>query len=350
MLERLKIKEIKYAIEPNVVSLVVTDECTAACTDCCFNCSPRKGTSMTTKEAKLYIQNGFDTFKTLKLVVLTGGEPFLLGINFLSEIIGYANNLKLHTRIVSNAFWANTPKKTANYVNILARAGLNEINFSTGFEHQKYVKANNIVNACIESVKANLTVVVNMEFHGNDNFYSLSFLEDKRYKEFFSNKENACKIKIIKSLWSSSDSKNTTEYDKNEIELLKNINRGCNSILNSYSIFPNGDLMACCGLTVSKIKHLNLGNLKEGNLKSLYENQYRSFINLWLKIDGPYKILEYLSTKETQIKELSVNHMCQACNYLFNNQIVRETVSKYYIEKIPEILFKYQVNKQLKNL
>lgn len=346
----MKIKEIKYKIEPNIVSLIVTDECTASCTNCCFNCSPKKGTSMTTEEAKQYIQNGFDAFKTLKLVVLTGGEPFLLGINSLSKIIEYAKSLNLQSRIVSNAFWANTPERTAEYINTLVRVGLREINFSTGFEHQKYVNADNIVNACIESVKANLTVVVNVEYHDNSDFNSLCFLEDKRYKEFFSNKENANKIKIIKSLWSSLDDKNETEYNKDGVELLNNITKGCNSIFKSYSVFPNGDLAACCGLTVSKIEHFKLGNLKKEDIKSLYENQYSSFINLWLKIEGSYKILEYLETKEPEIKKLPRNHMCQACNYLFNNQIVREAVSKYYIEKIPEVLFKYQINKKLKNL
>ena len=347
----LRIKEIKYHIEPNAVSLIVTDECTAACTNCCFNCSPRKGTSMSADEAKEYIKNSVDAFKSLKLVVLTGGEPFLLGINFLTEVIGYAKSLNLHTRIVSNAFWATTPQKTAKYINALVKAGLDEINFSTGDEHQKYVKIENIVNACIESVKSNLMVAVNVESHAGSNFKNMALLENTQYKDFFSNKKNAEKIKIINGLWSSLDRNyEAFEYNKNEIELLKNMKKGCDSIFNIYSVFPNGDLAACCGLTVAKMDHLQLGNLKKMDLKLLYENQYRYFINLWIRIEGPYKIIEFLTSKEPELGKLPLNHVCQVCNYLFNNEKVVAAVSKYYVEKIPEVFFKYQVNQQLKNL
>jgi len=351
MANNLKIKEIKYNIEPHALSLIVTNECTAACTDCCFNCSPKKGISMTVDEAKQYIKDGIDVFKTIKLAVLTGGEPFLLGIDSLVEIIEYINEFKIYSRIVSNAFWATTPEKTANYVERLAKAGLHEINFSTGDEHQKFVKVKNVVNACIESVKVGLMVAVNIESHAESNFSNKNLIEDERYKEFFSKQENSDKIRILNGLWSSLDNKDKPyKYAENYLDLLKDNRRGCDSIFDVFSIFPNGDMTACCGLTVSKIKHLQLGNVKQESVKTLWESQYKYFINLWLKIEGPYKILEYLSTKEPEIKNLRLDHTCQACNYLFNNQMVVDTVSKYYVEKIPEVLFKYQIQKKLKNI
>jgi len=350
MTDKLNVREIKYFIKPSTINLIVTDVCTATCRNCCFNCSPQNGTSMTIDEATNYIKTGAETFDTLKLVVLTGGEPFVLGIDFLTEVIAFAKNLNLATRIVSNAFWAKTPLKTANYINTLVKAGLSEINFSTGDEHQKYVKIENIVNACIESVKANLRVGVNVESHAKSNFNNQTLFSNKRYKEFFSIEENAEKIKIFNGLWSSLDSGECYKYNKDAIDLARKMGKGCDSILNSFSVFPNGNLTACCGLTVSKIEHLLLGNLKYGELKTMYESQYYYFINLWLKIEGPYKIFEYLSSKDPEIGDLPLNHVCQVCNYLFNNQKVIELVSKYYIEKIPEVFFKYQIQKQLKNI
>jgi len=134
------------------------------------------------------------------------------------------------------------------------------------------------------------------------------------------------------------------------INLLKESKKGCNSIFSSFAIFPTGEMAACCGLSVSQIEHFKLGNIKTNNVKSLYESQYKAFINLWIRIDGPYKILEYLTVKEPKIKKFSINHSCQMCNYLFNNEMIRDVISKYYAEKIPEILFKYHIQKKLQNI
>ena len=347
----LKIKDIKYSFEPKILSLVVTDECTAACTNCCFNCSPKKGTTMSIDDMKYYIKSSVDKFKEVKLVVLTGGEPFLLGTKSLVEIIEYTTSLNLRSRIVSNAFWATTPKKTKDYITPLVASGLSEINFSTGDEHQKFVKVGNVINACIESVRAGLTVAINVESHSESNFKNISFLENEQYKEFFSIQENSDKIKIINGFWTSINNETSVyEYNENLMGLLKEHKKGCSSIFSSFAILPTGEVVACCGLAVSEIEHFKLGNAKTDDLRLLYETQYQSFINLWIKIEGPYKIMEYLVTKEPKIGKLSPNHVCQICNLLFNNELIRNTISKYYMEKIPEILFKYQIQRSLKNL
>jgi len=348
--ETSKVKGIKYNFEPRALSLIVTNECTAACTNCCFNCSPKKGTTMSIDDIKYYIKIGVESFKDIQLIVLTGGEPFLLGIISLIEIVTYIKNLNLRSRIVTNAFWAS-PKRAKNYVSALVAAGLNEINFSTGDEHQKFVKVENIINACIESVKSNLDVAVNIESHEKSHFNNKTLSKHKLFKEFFFTEENINKIKIINGMWSSLDNElYSYKNNKNVKDLQKEYMRGCNSIFSSFSILPSGEMAACCGLTISKNEYLKLGNVKTSNIKSLFENQYLYFINLWLKIEGPYKILEYLATKEPKIKELPLNHSCQICNCLFNNEILKEAVSKYYIEKIPEVFFKYQIQRHVNNI
>ena len=345
----LKIKDIKYCFEPTMIGLIVTDECTASCNNCCFNCSPKKGISMSLEDMKYYVNSGIENFKEIKTVVLTGGEPFLLGIKQLKDIINHINKLNLRSRIVTNGFWA-THSKTKEYICELVASGLNEINFSTGDEHQKFVNIENIINACIESVKSGLTVAVNIESHEKSCFNINTLFENSLFKEFFSNQENINKIKIVSGIWSSlNEDSNSYDYNLNNMELLKKRKKGCNSIFKSISILPSGEMTVCCGLTVTKIAHFKLGNVKTDNMKTLYETQYNCFINLWLKMEGPYNILEYLALKEPRIKELHVNHSCQACNYLFNNEFVKETISKYYIEKIPEVLFKYQIQKKLNN-
>jgi hypothetical protein len=99
---------------------------------------------------------------------------------------------------------------------------------------------------------------------------------------------------------------------------------------------------------VNNINELNLGNVHAENIKTLYENQYKNFINLWLRVEGAYKIFDFLISKEPKLKTMELNHACQACSLLFNNELARNTLLENYKEKIPEILFKYNINKKLK--
>lgn len=349
MYKELKIKEIKYEIPPKGVTLIVTNQCTAACSSCCFQCSPKKDEKMDIETAKEYIVNTVESFESISLLVISGGEPFLLGIEFLSSLIEFAKKQNLHTRIVTNGFWAKSLDESKKVLSVLKNSGLNELNLSTGDEHQEFVSIDKVVNASIESVKLGITTVINVESHTNSQFEPQSLYNNKQFYDFFIQNKNMDKLKIICGLWSSLDfAHEKYDYDENKLKILQESKMGCDSIYNTFSIFPDGKMTSCCGLTVNNINELNLGNVHAENIKTLYENQYKNFINLWLRVEGAYKIFDFLISKEPKLKTMELNHACQACSLLFNNELARNTLLENYKEKIPEILFKYNINKKLK--
>ena len=89
-----------------------------------------------------YIDEALDEYPTIQVLVLTGGECFLLG-DTLVRIIQYATYKGLKTRVVTNGYWANTYESAFNRLKPLVNAGLYEINFSTGDEHAEFVSPEN---------------------------------------------------------------------------------------------------------------------------------------------------------------------------------------------------------------
>jgi len=90
---------------------------------------------MSLSEMKNYLDSSLEYYSSsLKMLVLTGGEPFLLG-GSLDDIIEYATKKGLKTRVVTNAFWATSFEKSYDRLTKLWNRGLTEINFSTGDEH-----------------------------------------------------------------------------------------------------------------------------------------------------------------------------------------------------------------------
>jgi len=239
---------------------------------------------MSIDDAKNYISKAIKSFETISLVVITGGEPFILGISFLEEIILFSKSFKLLTRIVSNGFWACSEEKTNKHLVRLKNAGLDELNLSTGDEHQEYVKLESISRAAIESVKLNITTVINVEAHLSSNFTADTLFKIPSFNEFFSKEENSDKLKIINGLWSDfKKGAKSLEFDKNSLKLIQESKKGCDSIFKIFSVFPDGQMAACCGLTIKKIKELKLGNLNCYSARFLYELQYMNFINFMVE-------------------------------------------------------------------
>ena len=63
---------------PHTLSLITTHRCTAACDHCCFSCSPDVQDHIPIPNLYRYIHEAAE-IKTIKVIVFTGGECFLLG-------------------------------------------------------------------------------------------------------------------------------------------------------------------------------------------------------------------------------------------------------------------------------
>ncbi len=117
----------------------------------------------------------------------------------------------------------------------------------------------------------------------------------------------------------------------------------CTNLFNALTISPDNRLLACCGLPVLYIKHLDLGNLNRFSMDTLYDNQFNDFLKIWLFVDGPYKILLFVEKKlGFELPECRVlSHICFYCAALFTNKMYLNTAQKFYKEVFPSIMLRY---------
>lgn len=92
---------------PSTLTIAPTYRCTAKCKECCFRCTPKVEQILETDKILQYIDESVEAFPSLKIMVLTGGECFLVA-NDIPRMISRTKSHKLMSRVVSNGFWATS--------------------------------------------------------------------------------------------------------------------------------------------------------------------------------------------------------------------------------------------------
>lgn len=319
-------------INPQILTLITTYKCTAACENCCFNCSPQYSRLMSISEIKEYISTCKATFPSIKVVVFTGGECTLLKDDLISAI-SFCANLGLKTRIVSNGHWGKSLETAQNYIKLLTDNGLSELNISTGKDHLKYVPLTNIINI-IQAADLNdkiTGIVVSIEkredYNGNN---PIKILREKA--TLLKHRE---KTFIVESPWVNFRKRNILFNHQERIEKRE----GCKNIFSGIQINPNGQLLSCCGLACEYTPVLKLGKFTQDSLLRKYKQQFNDILKLWLYTDGPLNILNQIN----ETSKIECRHDCDYCLELLtksnnikklldiDNKRAKEIVLKYII-------------------
>lgn len=243
-------------------------------------------------------------------------------------------------RIVTNAYWATSYKKASSVIQKLYTSGLREINYSTGDEHQKWVPYDNIAYAILATMDTDLTCIINIESHDNSSFLCEKLIRDDRLSKYLDPFEKGPKLQIKNGVWVSLNKKEDLSYKKFTID--KNTT-GCKSLFSTISINPYSNLLACCGLFCENISCFRLGNLKQRNLKEMYESQFNDFMKIWLYVEGPYTILEYVSKKRGLTIRKNILHDCSFCAEIFKDSENINCIIKNRKEIIPRVMLKYNL-------
>ena len=327
-------------INPKIVTILTTYKCSAACKECCFQCTPKITVRLSYEEIESFILEAHSNFKdSLELCVFTGGECTLLGED-LFKAIELVKNLGMKSRIVTNASWAKTKKAADRMIDKLLDSGLNEINYSTGDNHQEWVPFESIINACEASCNRGLITVVSIESFADSTFSYEDFVNNDKIKSI---KEKTGCLSEVKASWISLKNPKTIEKSGRELDETYNF-QPCDSVLNFLGINPLGNIINWCGLPMEDIPSMKAGKYQKGSLKEMYYNNFNDFMKIWLKVDGPEKILYYAYQKNKNLEKYikSIVHPCQACAIIYKNPEVRETLNNYYKEIVTSTIIKYE--------
>jgi hypothetical protein len=326
-------------IFPKTIALSTTYQCSAACKNCCFACNPTIKKRLSLQEMKDYIDQSMKYYgDSLEVLVLTGGECFLL-VDDLVEIVEYGASKGLIVRIVTNGYWAKTYHNAYDMLSNLRNKGLKEINYSTGDDHQKWVDCENIVNGCMAAMDLGLTCFVNVEMHDNCSFNGELLLNDSRLVDYFDVTKYEMPLKIERGMWIPFDESSNISYEK--IEVKEDLHKKrCRSLFTTLPITPYSQLMACCGLTCEYIVPFRLGNLHCKTIKELYEMQFHDLLKIWLFVESPYSVLQYIYNKRGIDKKIT-GHLCHVCAEIFKDEGNIKYINDNYNQIMPSVMFKY---------
>lgn len=325
----------------NTLTLLPTYRCTAACKNCCFGSNPLIRTRVPTERLLSYIDQAA-AIPSMKVVVVSGGECFLLGKD-LEKLIARASNHGLVTRVVTNGYWARSLERALHKLGRLRDRGLAEFNISSGDEHAGYVSVNTVTNAIVASLRLGLRTVLVVEVQLDSRLTKERFLAHPLLRQELQNPESRNRFVLINNLWME-NFEGEVQQDDSFFVSSRNIEsrKGCTSVLGTVAITPEEKLGMCCGLTREQIPELNAGSLLKHALLDLWQQAAQDFMKMWLFVEGPERILSWAAQHNPQIEwEGMYGHRCDACRALYQDSLVRETIREHYEEKYDDVLLRF---------
>lgn len=327
---------------PEALTILGTYRCTAACEDCCFDSNPHVKGRLELDDILSFIREGA-RFSSCKVVVFSGGECFLLGADLVTAV-EYATSLGLSTRCVTNGYWARSLEGGRTRLGALRRAGLKELNVSTGDFHQKWVPQESVVNAVRLSVELGLdNTVVMIELQRERRVTAASFSSDPWVAATLADSPSA--FRIIESPWMPMNPRAVIEQDRTVFLNRGNLHLrgGCRSVLKTIVVTPQKRVGFCCGLSRERIPELN-ADWDGGSLDELLEAGSGDFMKAWLYVDGPDRILAWAAEKDPHIDwENRYAHHCHSCLALFSDPRVRAVIREHYRERVDDVLARFVV-------
>ena len=324
---------------PHTLSLITTHRCTAACDHCCFSCTPEVQDHIPIPNLFRYIDEATEV-ESIKVIVFTGGECFLLGRE-LDNLVKAAADHKFITRFVSNGYWAVTPQAARRRLEKLAANGLTEANFSTGDQHRVYVKPEYVRNGAIAAADMGLTSVITIELFQESVFPLDEFLSHPDFQKHLENGTIALKL----APWMKFKGQSALTFNKQYLDMVEQARRpeyGCYTVLKVLSISPRQQLFACCGLPVEDIEEMHLGSLLTASIKEILTRTPDDFVKIWVHLHGPDAVIRYAQKFDSSIPfPANAAHICDACRFMYQDKRIKKIVMENPPPNVQEIMEVY---------
>ena len=335
---------------PNVMTILPTYQCTAACKECCFECTPHVHGKIPIDRILNYIDEAAETFPALELICFSGGECFLLRKD-LDTAIARITEHGLKSRCVTNGYWATSPHIAYDRLERLKEAGLTELNISTGDDHQEFVPFERVVNGVIAAAELDIFGLIVVEGFVNSRFKVSDAIEHPRIQDFKMNNPKAHLLEIFQNIWMPFHKDRVLDHQEELYrtpETLEKNSAGCDNVLHNLVVTPDESLASCCGLTMEHIPEMKLGKLTEHSMKTLIDQGLNDFLKRWLWLDGPDAILFFAHQKDNRVPFPKQNvHPCEACAQFYLDPLARRVVREHWHEIRDDVLLRFEMKTRL---
>lgn len=328
-----------FSESPRSLTILPTYKCTAECSQCCFESSPRLKGRLSLSTITTRIDQAVEAFPLLRHVTFSGGEALLLKDD-LMRAIAHCRMHRLSTRLVSNGFWGARKETAKRMVDRLEAAGLQELNLSTGIDHIQYVPLRSVISAAKASVERGIRTLVTIEADICHMGVSSEVLRD----EWAGSAIARGVLSVISNSWVNfkpgSEERNNKELDAERPN-------GCAQLFDTVTVTPADQLAACCGLTMEHIPEMKIGSLQDSDILSLYKLQFDDFMKMWISVDGPARIIQRITAGTPLKTDLKFSHPCEACAFLHLNPAVAGLVREGYEGFVSEIVDRFAMGREL---
>lgn len=304
----------------------MTFRCNISCRHCYFEAGPDRKEEMGSHEAFSYIDKAKE-IPTLRLLSLTGGEPFLLP-ELLFDTASYANDSGLETEVVTNCFWAIDKEKTQTTLSRLASSGVRYVNISADDFHQEFIPFSRVANCYEIAQQVGFRVTIQCAFAAD------SKLRLERIINLLGNENIAVLDRSPVGLNLRKTSAIGLESpfipagrgaSVPEEQWFKGAGfpvRGCGHILRDIAIDPSGFVLPCCS-AAGTVPSARLGNAREEPLKELIEEASHKETFNTLANQGPQALFSD-KAENPSVKYTCICHMCHQA--LLMSEISRQQV------------------------
>jgi MoaA/NifB/PqqE/SkfB family radical SAM enzyme len=238
-------------------------------------------------------------------ISFTAGEPFIY-FDDLLELVSLCSELNIYTRIVTNSYWAKSPKKAEEKLGMLQRCGLSQLRLSYSRWHQQHVLRENVLYAALTCVQKGIDYFISFvtDFTEEDDEYE-QFLRDNKLKYF-------PEPVIYAGRADSFDRKKLfTDYQENTCAM------------NPY-LAPDLNMYACCdaGSHFTATNFFLLGNLEDHSIDQLFTRSETHPLYNCIRSMGITSIASFAGIKA---REIVTYRKCELCKRLFDSE---ETLKK----------------------
>jgi len=295
------------------IGLIVTYKCQVACPHCIIEAGPHRKEEMMLHDALEWIKqiakyrNGY-----IKVLSLTGGEPFY-DIEKLKKLVIFGKENGLIVSVVTNAFWAYTPKEAVKILQELS--AIKMLAISADVYHQEAIPFKRVKNAILAAKECGIPYNIHICTENENN---------EGYKEILNKLLELTEIDNINTAVTFPAGRALKKIGLLRYQTTDDPPLSACSAASSPIIFPDGRVIACIGpvIDLSSSHPLLLGNLHENSLNKILDKSELNPILHAIRIWGPRKLISII--KEAGLtqylpKRYIKNSVCNACYHLMSS-------------------------------
>ncbi len=314
-------------VRPRILSILTTRRCPAACDHCSVGAGPREIDAIPVERIHRLIDEA-TRIPSLERIGFSGGECFLLGRD-LDELVGHASRLGFITRVITNGYWAVSPRVARDRVAAIRERGLDEMMLSTGSFHQRFVSVDRVIAAARAAAESGILTRISIEACDQSTF------DDAVLFESLADLVASGSVHLSRDPWIV-DAGGRGLADLSHDAYLDDVgSRGlgrCAQVLDVISVTSDQKLIACCGFPSEQLPHLGIGSVSERTLDSVLDSSPNELLKMWLHVSGPAGVAAFVARYVPGYTLPQSASICSACTRLQRDDRAMEIVGRYGAE------------------